>query len=402
MQNNPSFRRHPLFPSSYSPVGGFGPRLPTRRAFLNACATGLCLLSAGEILALPGKAQAQSRRKGLIGAKLSPYFTRLSGTDIQCDLCPKRCRVADGGRGVCGVRENRNGSYYSLVYGTPCAVNLDPIEKKPFFHVLPSTGSFSLATAGCNFRCLFCQNWEISQVAPEEVFAYDFPPERIVAMAKEAGARSVAYTYVEPTVFFEYMLDTCRVARKAGLLNVCHSNGFISLVPLQDLCSVLDAANVDLKGFTAAFYRDLCAGELAPVLEALKRLKQNRVHLEITNLIIPSKNDDVATIREMCLWIKRELGADTPVHFSRFYPLYKLRALPPTPVAALERARAAALAAGLKFVYLGNIPGHEAENTFCPRCARLVIQRTGYMVGEVRLKNGACASCGQPIPGIWG
>ena len=373
----------------------------TKRDFLRFCGTSLCMLSAASLFSLPENSRAQTAKKGLIKTKLSPYFTSLEGGEIQCELCPHRCRVAKGKRGICRVRENRDGKYYSLVYGNPCAVHIDPIEKKPFSHVLPGTTSFSLATAGCNFQCKFCQNWEISQVSPEDVYSYEVPPELMVNRAKEIGARSVAYTYVEPTIFYEYMLDICQLTKKAGLLNVTHSNGFINQAPLKNLCKVLDAANIDLKGFTENFYRELCGGELNPVLESLKTLKQEKVHVEITNLVIPTKNDEMPVIKEMCLWIKKELGADTPLHFSRFYPLYKLKALPPTPVSTLDKARAVALSAGLEYVYVGNIPGHEGENTFCPKCKKMIIQRTGYMVGEINVKAGKCKYCGKPISGIW-
>ncbi len=373
----------------------------TKREFLKFCGAGFCLLSTTQIFGLPKTSQAQTAKKGLIKTKLSPFFTSLSGGEIQCDLCPKRCRVSKGKRGACRVRENRDGKYYSLVYGNPCAVHLDPIEKKPFFHVLPSTTSFSLATVGCNFQCKFCQNWEISQASPEDVYSYDVPPEMIVKKAKEVGAHSIAYTYVEPTIFYEYMVEICQLVKKAELLNVCHSNGFINSEPLKNLCKVMDAANIDLKGFTETFYRDVCSGELTPVLETLKTLKKEKVHLEITNLVIPTLNDDLLGLKEMCLWIKKELGADTPIHFSRFYPLYKLRSLPPTPVSTLEKARSTALSSGLEYVYIGNIPGHEGEHTFCPKCKKLLIQRIGYMVGENHLKGGKCSFCGKPIPGIW-
>jgi pyruvate formate lyase activating enzyme len=373
----------------------------TKREFLKFCGTGLCALSGLSLFSFPKASHAQMAKKGLIKTKLSPYFTPLEGGEIQCELCPHRCHVAKGKRGICRVRENREGKYYSLVYGNPCAVHLDPIEKKPFHHVLPGTTSFSLATAGCNFQCKFCQNWEISQAAPEDIYNYEVPPDLMVKRAKEIGARSMAYTYVEPTIFYEYMFDICTLTKKAGLLNVTHSNGFINPEPLKNLCKVLDAANIDLKGFTENFYRELCGGELAPVLETLKTLKKEKVHLEITNLIIPTKNDEISVLKEMCLWMKRELGPDTPIHFSRFYPLYKLKTLPPTPVSTLEKAREVALSAGLEYVYLGNIPGHAGENTFCPKCKKMIIQRTGYMVGEINLKEGKCRYCGKPIPGIW-
>ena len=373
----------------------------TRRSFLRSCGTGTCLLSAGPLLGLPWRAAAWLPTRGLIKTKLSPWFVPLKGNAVQCTLCPRRCVVPEGGRGFCRVRENRGGEYYSLVYGNPCAVHLDPIEKKPLFHVLPSTGSYSVTTAGCNLACKFCQNWEISQASPEDVFGLDMPPEAIVERAQEAKARSIAYTYAEPTIFWEYMTDIARLAKQAGLVNVCHSNAFINPEPLEELCNVLDAANCDLKGFTEDYYRDLCSGRLEPILESLRTYRRRGVHLELTHLVVPTKNDDEKTTREMCLWIKKELGADTPLHLARFYPLYKLRNLSPTPVATLEKARAVALAAGLHYVYVGNVPGHEGENTFCPRCKRMIIQRTGYMVGRVDLKNGSCAFCGYPIAGIW-
>lgn len=373
----------------------------TKREFLKFCGSSLCMFSATYLFGFPKNSQAQMAKKGLIKTKLSPHFTSLEGGEIQCELCPHRCRVAKGKRGICRVRENRDGKYYSLVYGNPCAVHLDPIEKKPFFHVLPGTTSFSLATAGCNFQCKFCQNWEISQAFPEDVYSYEVPPDLMVKRAKEIGARSIAYTYVEPTIFYEYMFDIGQLTKKEGLLNVTHSNGFINPDPLKNLCKVLDAANIDLKGFTENFYRELCSGELGPVLETLKTMKKEKVHVEITNLIIPTKNDDMSTLKEMCLWIKKELGADTPIHFSRFYPLYKLKTLPPTPVSTLDKARAVALSVGLEYVYVGNIPGHEGENTFCPKCKKMIIQRTGYMVGEINVKAGKCKYCGKPIPGIW-
>jgi pyruvate formate lyase activating enzyme len=299
------------------------------------------------------------------------------------------------------VRENRDGKFYSLVYANPCAFHPDPIEKNPFFHVLPGTWSLSLATAGCNFTCKFCQTWEISQASPEDVFSYEIPPELVVKRAKQMRTRSVSYTYVEPVIFYEYMVEVGSVVKEAGLLSLIHSNGFINPNPLRKLAKVIDAANIDLKSFTDDFYRELCGGELDPVLETLKLLKQEKVHLEITNLIIPTKNEDMSLVREMCLWIKRELGPDTPIHFSRFYPLYKLKNLPPTPVSMLEEARKVALSAGLEYAYVGNVPGHEGENTFCPRCKKMVIHRIGFMIGEVHLKDGQCEYCGHPIPGIW-
>jgi len=368
-----------------------------RRHFLKTTA---CAFLWG-LTGIPSFALAQSEKKGLIGSKLSSHFRGLNNQRIQCQLCPRQCLVAKGERGFCGVRENREGKYYSLVYGNPCAVHVDPIEKKPFYHILPASSSFSIATAGCNFRCKFCQNWEISQATPDETYNLDLPPEKVVALAKKSRSHTIAYTYVEPTIFFEYMMDTARLAKKEGILNVCHSNGFINPGPLKELCQVLDAANIDLKAFTEDFYNSMSQGRLAPVLQTLKTLKKEGVHLEVTNLVIPTKNDDGDNVSKMCAWIRRELGADTPVHFSRFYPLYKLRNLPPTPVSTLEKCRKTAMDAGLEYVYIGNVPGHEGERTFCPRCKKLLINRQGYYIVEVNVAKGKCKYCGKPISGIW-
>jgi pyruvate formate lyase activating enzyme len=372
----------------------------TRREALKLCGRGFCLFAASSLFN-PPLSQAQGMKKGLIRTKLSPYFAPLEGGMIRCELCPHQCRVPRGRRGICRVRENRGGKYFSLVYGNPCALHLDPIERNPFFHVLPGTNALSVATAGCNFKCKFCETWEVSQASPEDIFSYDIPGEQVVSKAKDMKARSIAYTYTEPTVFFEFMSGICSFAKKAGLLNVYQSNGFINPKPLGELCNHLDAANIDLKGFTEAFYREICDGHLAPVLETIKTLKQRKIHIEITNIIIPTKNDDISGIREMCLWLKRELGTETPLHFSRFYPLYKLRALPSTPVSMLERARDEAMSIGHEYVYIAKVPGHEGENTFCPKCKKMIIQRTGFMVGEIHLKAGKCKFCGKPVPGIW-
>ena len=376
----------------------------TRRDFLwqcGRCAFFLAGLKAFEGVSLPLVSNAQTLEKGFLGRKLSPYFTPLSDGRIRCELCPRFCQVEKGQRGYCRVRENVDGRYYSLVYGNPCAVHVDPIEKKPFYHVLPGTLSFSLATAGCNLNCKFCQNWEISQAKPDDTLNYRLSPEQAVEAAARSQCRSIASTYVEPTIFIEYMLDMGRLARAQKLLKVIHSNGYINAAPLQDLCQVLDAACIDLKGFTDEYYRDLTEGSLNPVLATLKQLKDRKVHTEIVNLIVPGKNDDLQQIRAMSRWIKTELGPEVPLHFTRFTPLYKLKSLAPTPVATLEQAWKTALDEGLHFVYIGNVPGHEAEHTTCPKCKARVIERTGYRVQTVHLQDGKCTKCSQPIPGIW-
>jgi pyruvate formate lyase activating enzyme len=329
------------------------------------------------------------------------YYEKLSDNKIQCQLCPRRCVVPEGGRGLCRVRENRGGTYYTLIYGAPCAVQIDPIEKKPFFHVLPSSGTFSIATAGCNLKCKFCQNWEISQVKPEETINYDMSPEDVVAMAERYGCQSIAFTYSEPTIFYEYMLEIAKLAKERDIMPVYHSNGFINPEPLRELCQYLEAANIDLKSFTNEYYEDICFGKLNPVLETLKILKEQGVWLEITNLVVPTLNDDPEEIKAMCQWIKDNLGPDVPLHFSRFYPMYKLKNLPPTPIKTLEKAREIALETGLHYVYIGNVPGHEGENTYCPDCGKLLIRRFGFSILENHINNGKCEYCGQEISGVW-
>ena len=373
----------------------------TRREFLKICGKSSCALCAAHLICVPEITWAKMPIKGLIKTKLSPYFTPLGGGKIQCDLCPRQCHILHGNKGFCRVRENRDGKLYSLVYGNPCVLFLDRIEREPFFHVLPGTNSLTLSTAGCNFRCKFCENWEISQAFPEDVFAQEFSPELVVKKAKQMRAHSIAYTYAEPTIFYEYMSDIAYLAKREGLLNVIHSNGFINQGPLRDLCKLIDAAHIDLKGFTNACYHDLSEGERGPVLESLKVLKQEKVHLEVSTLIIPTKNDEMSVVEDLSFWVRKELGADTPLHLSRFYPLYKLQRLPPTPVSMLEKARETALGCGLEYVYIGRVPGHEAWNTFCPKCKKIVIERMGYMIKEMHLDTGKCGYCGNPIPGIW-
>jgi len=324
-----------------------------------------------------------------------------TGTFVQCNLCPHRCIIAEGERGKCRVRENRGGRLYSMVYGNPCAVHVDPIEKKPFYHFLPTAAAFSIATAGCNLRCLYCQNWSISQFPPEETENTDLPPESVVSATLKYKAPVIAYTYSEPTAFYEYMLATARLARQAGLRNVVISAGFINAEPLRQLCQAVDAIKIDLKGYDEDFYRKVCSAELKPVLEALRIIHQSGVHLEIVNLVVPTLNDSLDQLRALSQWVARELNPDVPVHFSRFQPMYKLTNLPPTPVETLEKARAIALEEGLRFVYIGNVPGHPGDNTYCPACKKPLIVRQGFAVSEYHLKGNICAYCGEPIPGVW-
>ncbi|MCD6360302.1 MAG: AmmeMemoRadiSam system radical SAM enzyme, partial [Armatimonadetes bacterium] len=308
-----------------------------------------------------------------------------------------------GQRGVCGVRENRGGTYYTLVYGWAAALNIDPIEKKPLFHYLPGSKAFSIGTAGCNLSCKDCQNWQISQVAPEEITnPVSLPPATAAAQAVSYGAKVLAYTYNEPTIFYEYMYDTARAGRERGLRSVMISSGFINREPLLQLAPHLDAIKIDLKGFDEQFYLQYCGGSLEPVKQTIKRVKALGKWLEIVCLIVPTINDDTDSVRRMSEWILRAVGDEVPVHFTRFMPAYRLKHLPPTPIPTLERCWKTAREAGLKYVYIGNAPGHDAENTVCAGCGKVVIRRYGYQILEMHVKpNGACRFCGTKIPGVW-
>jgi pyruvate formate lyase activating enzyme len=295
---------------------------------------------------------------------------------------------------------NKDGKLFSLVYGKPCAVHIDPIEKKPFFHFLPGTTAFSIATAGCVLSCKFCQNWQISQAKPEDTDTYDLPPDKVVSQAIANKCRSVTYTYTEPTVFYEYMYDTAVIARKQGIKNTMHSCGYINEKPLRKLSKYMDAADIDLKAFTEDFYSRICSGSLKPVLNSLVVLREEGVWLELTNLVIPTLNDNMKNIKDMCIWIQKNLGSDTPIHFSRFFPYYKLTNLPPTPLETLIDARKTAMDSGLRFVYIGNIR-HEGESTFCPKCKKLLVERIGYFVKQNHILNGKCKFCSTAITGVW-
>ncbi len=324
-----------------------------------------------------------------------------TGSYVRCNLCPHHCIIAEGERGTCRVRENRGGRLFSVVYGNPCALHLDPIEKKPFYHYLPTAAALSLATAGCNLRCQYCQNWSISQVPPEETRNIDLPPEEVVRIAQRYQAPVIAYTYSEPIVFYEYMLAAAKAAKAEGLRSVVVSAGYIDPEPLRELCQVVDAIKIDLKGYDEDFYREVCGGELEPVLEAIRTIHSTGIHLEIVNLVVPTLNDDPEQLRSLAGWVAGELSPDIPLHFSRFQPLYKLAHLPPTPVESLEQAREIALEEGVRFAYVGNVPGHPGDSTYCPRCGETIIERQGFSVLAYHIEDGACAFCGEPIPGVW-
>jgi pyruvate formate lyase activating enzyme len=320
---------------------------------------------------------------------------------VECTLCPRHCKLAEGQRGDCRVRTNVDGKLYSLVYGTPCSVHIDPIEKKPFFHIVPGSSAFSLATAGCNLHCLYCQNWQISQTPPEEAQHIVLAPEDIVKQAKDHQCRSIAYTYSDPVVFYEYTYDTCAIAKKNGILNILVTGGYIEQQPLIELCKVADAIKVDFKGITEEFYVKMCKAHLKPVLDTITTIKKQGVWLELCNLVVPTWNDSDKDILALVRWVKDNVGTDTPLHFSRFSPMYQLNDLPPTPISTLDRAWDIAKGEGIKFVYIGNVPGHKGNNTYCPNDGKIIIRREGYDVIENHIKNGKCEYCATKIPGIW-
>jgi pyruvate formate lyase activating enzyme len=331
------------------------------------------------------------------------FWEKAEGGKVRCALCRFRCLIGEGQRGLCGVRENRGETLYTLVYGKAVAEHVDPIEKKPLFHYLPGSRSYSIATAGCNFRCLHCQNFEISQYPRQhrEIPGLNLPPAEIVRRAKGAGCRSISYTYTEPTIFYEYAYDTAVLAKQAGIGNVFVTNGYITPEALEHIAPVLDAANVDLKGFSEKFYREVAGATLEGVLDSLKVYKRLGIWTEVTTLVIPGHNDSEADLKGIARFLAGELGPETPWHVTAFYPTFRMLDRPPTPVATLRRARQIGLEAGLRYVYEGNVPGEGGENTFCPACGRLVIERYGFRLGKLQVREGKCELCGQPIDGLW-
>ncbi len=377
-----------------------------RRSFLKCslAATGGMLLPhalpGGSFLG-PGKDALASPAPAGLSWVEAKYYKKLEHKEIECQLCPRECKVGDRERGYCGCRENKEGTYYTLVHSYPCSFNKDPIEKKPLFHFLPGSDAFSIATAGCNMNCKFCQNWEISQVRPEQLRNIYLPPGDVVAYAQQSGSRSIAYTYSEPIVFYEYMLDTAIAGRKRGIKSVVITAGYVKHDPWLELIKEVDAIKVDFKAFTEEFYEEICDSKLKPVMDALIDLSKSGIWYEIVYLMVPTLNDDMKKVREMCKWMVADLGKDVPLHFTRFHPMYLLKNLPPTPVSSLGRAREIAMEEGMNFVYVGNVRGHAGEHTYCPQCREVVIGRIGYTITQMNLENGKCKSCGNPIPGVW-
>jgi len=334
-------------------------------------------------------------------SKESPYYV-VTPKGVKCMICPNQCILTEGKESICRTRVAKGEKLYTLAYGNPCSVHIDPIEKKPLFHFYPASTSFSIATAGCNLACLNCQNWEISQVSPTQTQNYSMFPEQVVAEAATNGCNSIAYTYSEPIAFYEYTFDTARIARARGIKNVFISNGFINEKPLRDLAVYLDGANINLKSFSEEIYLKLNGGTLEPILTTLRVLKEMGVWIEITNLVVPNWTDKPDMIRQMCTWLVDNGFEDYPLHFSRFFPLYKLTTLPYTPFSILETAHGIATSAGLKYVYIGNVPATPAENTYCPKCKKTLIERKGFTILANNIRDAKCRFCGNAIAGRWG
>ena len=369
----------------------------SKREFVRRCAS-----VTGGAICFPGLLTADILSGNIdnIYRKVA-MFQEETARGIMCRICPNECVLKEGEISKCNNRKVYKSKLYTMAYGNPCSVAIDPIEKKPLYHFYPGSRAFSIATAGCNLVCLNCQNWTISQTSPDKTKNAELMPEQVVDECSGSKCVSIAYTYSEPTTFYEYAFDTAKIAKSRGIKNIFKSNGYINPEPLKQLCKVIDAANIDLKAITESTYLKLSGGKLQPVLDSLKIYRDNGVWLEITNLIVPTWTDKRDEIRQMCRWLYNNGFESTPLHFSRFYPIYKLENLPPTPVELLNTAAAIAREEGLKYVYVGNVPGNDQADTRCPSCGTIVIKRQGYRIAANSIKGGNCGSCGKKVDGVW-
>jgi len=359
--------------------------------------TAIFLFPAKEKGGIPIDARTRYDERLLVEAR---NYQKLEDNLVQCNLCFRTCIIKENRRGTCRNRANINGTLYTLNYGKPCAVHIDPIEKEPAFHVYPGGSIFCIATAGCNFRCLFCQNWTISQQEVENTQYIYLTPKKAVQLAKESNCDAISFTYSEPTSFYEYMYDIAKLAKEEGLKVIFHTNGAMRPEPLRALLKHMDAVVVDLKGFTDEFYTKLSSAKLEPVLQTLKIIKEEGVWLEIVNLIVPTKNDDMEDIKKMCEWIKENLGEETPIHFSRFFPAYKMKEVSATPLKTLQMAKEAGLKAGLHYIYIGNVTLAQDMDTKCPQCGNVLIKRLNFGIIKNNIKKGHCPNCGMKIAGV--
>lgn len=378
----------------------------TRRRFLDLCGrscAALGVLPLAGRLGLGSLPQALTTKTGNVSNIPARYYKHLGEKEIKCQLCPRHCQIRVGERGLCGVRENVDGVYVTKVYGKPAAIKADPMEKGPFFHFLAGTKTLSLGTAGCNLTCLYCQSWQFAQRRPEQTDNESLPPDDLIAQVRKYQLPSVTFTYSEGMVAIEYMIDTAKEARKAGVKTCLHTAACFNEQPMRDVCSVVDAINVDFKSFDEKFYDDVVGGPLAAVLDNMKLIASTDTWLELTCLVVPGYNDSPAMVRRMAQWILNNLGPDVPLHFSRFFPAYRLRNVAATPLDTLKDLRKAAFEVGLRYVYLGNLAGDPAESTYCPKCGMRVVRRVGYEISNtgLDLRTYKCTKCGLKIPGHW-
>lgn len=374
----------------------------SRREFIKKTYKFLACLGASSILFDLFSNKKSEAKIFAIFSKETMFYKKLENNIVQCEICFRGCRLSEGQRGVCFNRENHGGKLYNIVYSRPSSIQVDPIEKEPALHMLPSTDILCFGTAGCNFKCKFCHNWHLSQRPLEEMGnVYDLSPEAAVDTAIKKKIPTLSFTYNEPTSFYEYVYDTAKIAKERGLRVLWHSNGSMNPEPLKELLKYTDSATIDLKGFTRSFYQEVSSAALEPVLRTLKIIREEGKWLEIVNLQIPTLNDDPKDVEKMCYWIKENLGKDTPLHFSRFSPSYRLTNLPATPIKTLERSHSIAKKCGLNYVTVGNVPGHKYNSTFCPNCNKNIIHRSHFTVLENNITGGKCKFCSHTIPGIW-
>ena len=366
----------------------------SRRSFLKGLGCTVCMMTMGSQWVSKCDAGARSKTP-------ARFYTPLGNKLVRCEICFRHCELEPGDIGHCEIRINQAGRMMTMGYGNPGAVNIDPIEKKPFFHFLPGTTAFSLATVGCNIDCKFCQNWQIAQAKPGDIQTRDMPPSAVAIAARKYKCPTIAFTYSEPTVWSEYVIDCAQEASKDKIRSVVVSNGTGSALVVNEWIKHLDAIKIDLKSIEPDYYKTVCNAELKPVLENIVRVKTSGVWLEIVNLVVTSLNDADENFRKLARWVKENVGPDVPVHFTRFHPMYRLKNLSPTPVERLDKAYEIAKAEGLHYVYVGNVPGHPAQNTICPKCGKIVIGRHGFWVSEMNIEDGKCKFCGYSIPGIW-
>jgi pyruvate formate lyase activating enzyme len=336
---------------------------------------------------------------GIDVIKEAMFYEKIGNNRVHCNLCAQSCKIAQGKRGFCGVRENREGDLYTLIYGTVSSEAIDPIEKKPLYHFYPGSYVYSVGSIGCNFRCKHCQNWSISQASLEDAYTMDIMPEELIERALLSRSKSIAWTYNEPTIWHEYTSECAKLAKAAGLGTIYVTNGYITSEALRHIAPYLDAANIDIKAFSEKFYHDVASAKLAPVLETTALAKQLGIHVEITTLIIPGANDSLGELRQLSRWVYENLGPETPLHFTRFHPQYQMQNLYPTPVKTMHEACKIATEEGLKYVYMGNVPGSDRNNTFCPNCGNLLIARGFFDIEKYNITpEKTCPKCGEHIP----